>query len=529
MVNKSEDHIRYSRQTGFSGITPKDKEQWMRKYPHIDDFDLTVEEGQAWLSENWNKSRMAEERPRDFLDFWLSCKWEKLNTGGYKEPETIYNPKQLSSFIEQYFINGALIKRLTLGKKSGLTDSLATEHYEKALGHAVKLREEVPDFPQTPVATAKPHLNLRRLQEWCIECKKVADDLLSELRVEHIDKPLCLLRELDSHLKSGYPPIDEKVYDRIKADVWNELEKLVKVIEELDEPKTTFRIISEAEFEYKTQYWFDRAILGRDCEQFIKKMEENTIQVPNDLNELADMISATEWMAKTDWDRVKTICKQRDIKNSADLSMDELAEQMSVLNVAKVAEEKINALVLKTYRQENRDYNKAFLEAENRKETLFNESADVLNSNVVLLKISYLRDNRLVSAFTKLYNALFNTSTQKFSADNPLQEIIDELEGIRKNITNYEATKKHVKTEQDKTTDKEHKEKAKTIDSVNIKKFQGILGDVQAKNLQIGDNARIDNQPKAKNKSNSLITKCLRFLLWLWTELKWILSIFGIK
>ena len=107
---------------------------------------------------------------------------------------------------------------------------MSTEHYEKALGHAVKLREEVPDFPQTPVATSKPHLNLRRLQEWCIECEKVADDLIAELRVDDVDKPLCLLRELNSHLKSGYPPIDVKIYVRIKSEVWNELEKLVKVM-----------------------------------------------------------------------------------------------------------------------------------------------------------------------------------------------------------------------------------------------------------------------------------------------------------
>ena len=330
MVNKSTDHIRYSRQTGFSGITPKDKEQWMRKYPHIDDFDLTVEEGQAWLSENWNKSRMAEERPRDFLDFWLSCKWEKLNTGGYKEPETIYNPKQLSSFIEQYFINGELIKRLTLGKKSGLTDSLATEHYEKALGHAVKLRIEVPDLPETRDATRKPVLDLRRLQEWCVKADKVGDGLFLRIKGEDIEQALRLLRELGELLKSGPPPIDETVWAGIKAKVQTELERLVKVIEELDEPRTTLRVTPTAQFEFKAKFWIEQAILGRGCEPLLKKLEKHSICVPDDQEELVEMVTAAEWMAKTDWDRAKAIVEDRESRKAADVSTHELNAQMSV-------------------------------------------------------------------------------------------------------------------------------------------------------------------------------------------------------
>ena len=145
------DHIRYSRETGFSGITPKDKEQWVRKYPHISDFELAVEEGHEWVSRHWAKANMAEARPREFLDWWLAGEWVPLNPNGYKEPETIYNPEQLSDFIEQYFKAGELIERLTRGKHDGLSDSLASKHYDKALGHAVKLRDAVPEFPKTPV------------------------------------------------------------------------------------------------------------------------------------------------------------------------------------------------------------------------------------------------------------------------------------------------------------------------------------------------------------------------------------------
>jgi hypothetical protein len=420
----------------------------MRKYPHIEDFDLTVKEGESWLSENWNNARRAEERTREFLDYWLGCKWEKLNTDGYKEPEKLYNPKHISSFIEQYFKSGELIKRLILGKHNGLNDSLAKEHYEKALGHAVKIREEVPDFPRTPDATGKPQHDLRRLQEWCIECEKVANNLLAELKVDHVDKPLCLLRELDNHLKSGYPTINETVYAKIKAELWNELEKLVKVIEELDEPKSILMINPTNQFEFKAEFWTDQAILGRDCEQLLKKLKEHMIHVPDDLNELADMISAAKCMAKTDWDRTKAICEKMNRTKDANLSIEELAEQMSVLNVAKMTEEKINTIVWKIYRRENRDYDKLFEEAENRKVLLFNKSAELLNSNDILLKISYLRDNRLVSAFDNLYNALFNMLARTFISGNPLQETINELESIRDKIGHHKVTTKRVETGQ---------------------------------------------------------------------------------
>ena len=157
--------MRYSKQTGFYGITSEDKKQWMRKYPHIDDFELNVEECKEWLSKHWEKARLAEQQPEKVFDWWLGGEWLNFNAKGYKEPETIYNPEQLSNFIEQYFNSAELIKSITRGKREGYSDTLAKEHYEKALGHAVKLRKELPDFPKTPEATGKPILDHIMLQE----------------------------------------------------------------------------------------------------------------------------------------------------------------------------------------------------------------------------------------------------------------------------------------------------------------------------------------------------------------------------
>jgi len=272
----------------------------MRKYPHIDDFELTVQEGEGWLSKHWDKARLAEQRPRDFLDWWLGCEWENLSKDGYRESEKIYNPKQLINFIEQYFNNSELVERITRGKHDGYSDSLATKHYEKALGYAVKLREEVPDFLQTPDATGKPHRDLRRLQEWCIECEGIAKDLLARLTLDRVEEALSLLQELRELLKSGAPPIDETKWDRIKDRIWSELERLIKIVKELDEPKTSLKVTLIAEFEYRMLYWHHRASLGQDCEPLQSKMDECKIQVPDDLNELAEMITAAEWMAKVD-------------------------------------------------------------------------------------------------------------------------------------------------------------------------------------------------------------------------------------
>jgi len=412
---------------------PKDEEEWMRKYPHIKDFDLNVAEAKGWLSKHWYKAHSAEQRPRDFLDWWLGGEWLNLSENGYKEPEKIYNPKQLINFIEQYFINGNLIERVTRGKRDGYSDSLATKHYEKALGYAVKLREEVPDFPQTPDATGKPHLDLRRLQEWCIECEKNIYDLYGVLKRDRLEKALSLVQELRELLKSETPPIDETKWSKIRDGVWNEIERLIKAIS--DSGKTT-------------ENWHDRAIFGQDCGPLLGKMTEYKIHVPEDTNELAKMITAAEWMAKVDWDKVKTIVEEHQSGKAPTSTLNEQIEQMPLLRTAQIAEQKIYELVWKIYCLENQDFAEAVNKRHEHILTLFNDAANVLNSDKNLLKIAYLRDEKLNSDFKRLGDSLFGTSLQKPDNDNILQKIIDELKAIRDDAAKHGENISLVETEQ---------------------------------------------------------------------------------
>lgn len=416
------EHIRYSKRTGFTGITQKDKEQWMRKYPHIDDFELTIQEGEGWLSKQWGKERLAEQKPRAFLEWWLGCEWENLRKDKYKAPEKIFNPKQLNNFIEQYFISSELIQRITRGKHDGYSDSLATKHYEKALGYAVKLREEVPDFPRTPDATGKSHLDLRRFQEWCIECQEIEKDLLARITLEYVQDTIPILQEIRELLKSGYPPIDEKKWSRIRDRIWNELERFINAINELG--KTM-------------QYWSNRVIFGQDCEQLVSKMTEYKVHVPNDSNELAEMINAAEWMAKTDWDKVKTIVEEKKSSKAPNAAFNELLEQESNLSTAQIAEQKIQDLVWKNYCLENREFTEAVNKNQAQIEVLFNNTVDILNSDKTLLKVAFLRNEKLMSSFKSLGDSIFNISTMKIDNDIVLHEIIGELEAIRDESEKY--------------------------------------------------------------------------------------------
>jgi hypothetical protein len=312
MFNKPPDHIRYSRQTGFTGITPNDKEQWKRRYPYIEDYELTVQEAEGWLTKHWNKVRMAEQRPRDFLDHWLGCKWLNLNTEGYKEPETIYNPEQLISFIEQYFNSAELLNIMSRGKSESYLDTLTKEHYEKALGHAVKLRKEISDFPQTPEASGKSSIDLRRLQEWCIDCQRISNDFITRIKLDRLEKGLSILRELRELLKSGFPPIDQDKWSRFKEKVRSDLDKIATVVEELSESLTTPAKDSKMMFKYNFQHWYHRVIFGQDCEPLLKKFAEYKIHVPNNMEELAEVITAAEWMKKIDWDKVQAIVEERE-------------------------------------------------------------------------------------------------------------------------------------------------------------------------------------------------------------------------
>ena len=405
----------------------------MRKYPHIDDFELTVKEAEGWLSKHWDKARLAEQRPKDFLDWWLGGEWLNLNAERYKEPETIHNPEQLISFIEQYFNNSELINSISRGKRDGYLDTLATKHYEKSLGHAVKLRKEVPDYPKTPDATGKPVFDLRRLQEWCIECQKIANDLITRVTLDSLDKALSLLRELRELLESGFPPIDQTKWEKIKDSIWSELERVLKVIDESGK---------------STRYWQRNVMFGQDCELFLNKLAEHKIHAPNNKEELAEMLTAAEWMAKVNWDKVKVIVEERKSSKAPDITSHEQIEQMSLLRTAQIAEQKIHELVWKTYCLENLDYAEAVNQTQEHITTLFNEVAVVLNSDAALLKIVYLRDEKSITAFKSLYDCQFNTSTQRTDSDIILQEIIDELEAIRDDAEKYDVFKKSAETEQ---------------------------------------------------------------------------------
>ncbi len=405
----------------------------MRKYPHIDDFELTVEEGEGWLSKHWDKALLAEQRPRGFLDWWLGCEWENLSKDGYRESEKIYNPKQLINFIEQYFNNSELVECITRGKHDGYSDSLATKHYGKALGYAIKLREEVPDFPQTPDAIGKPHLDLRKLHEWCIECEKNIHDLYMELILDGVEEALSLLQELRELLKSGTPPIDKTKWDRIRNEIWSELERLLKVIDESGK---------------STRYWHNRVMFGQDCELFLNKLAEHKIHAPDNKEELVEILTAAEWMAKVDWNKVKAIEEEQKSGKDPDITSHQRIEQMSLLGTAQIAEQKIHELTLRAYCHENQNFNEAVGQVQERKTTLFNDAAEVLNSDAALLKIVYLRDEKLITVYKSLDDCLFNTSTQRSDGNIILQEIIDELEAIRDDAKKYDVFTKPAETEQ---------------------------------------------------------------------------------
>jgi hypothetical protein len=424
----SADHIRYSAKSGFSGITPQDKEQWIRKYPHVSDFELAVAEGHEWVSRYWDKARRAEERPREFLDWWLAGEW--IPVSGYKEPDTIYNPEQLSDFIEQYFKTGELIGRMTRGKHDGSSEAVASKHYEQALGHAVKLRSVAPEFPKAPDTIGRPHIDLRRLQEWCVECGEISRGLYTRVRTEDIENILRLLRELDDHLKAGFPQADGAALAEIYRQVRREIEKLLKAVEELDEADKTFCIVPSDSLESKMKHWLNVVTWDQAPKPLVEKMQQLEIPIPSDKAELIETLGAAQWMAKTDWNKVREITEEKKDSQPLRTPIDKLTEQMRILEPAKITEEKIGALAYKRYCRENPDYDKALREAQERMESLYNGAADAINSQQDLAKIVYLRNSKLESAFKRVHDALFGTSFYKSTPDEPLQDAVEELEAI---------------------------------------------------------------------------------------------------
>ncbi|MFC1794654.1 hypothetical protein ACFL3Q_13820 [Planctomycetota bacterium] len=388
----------------------------MRKYPHIGDFELNVEECQEWLSKDWSKERLAEQQPGKVLGWWLGGEWENLSKDRYKEPEKIHNPKQLINFIDRYFNNKELIERIIRGKSDGYSDTLATKHYDKALGHAVKLREEVPDFPPTPDTIGKPVIDLRKFQEWCIECQNIATDLITRIKLDSLDKALSSLLGLRELRKSAPPPIDQTKWDKVNDRVWGELEKLLKVVNETDE---------------SARSWRNRIEFGQDYESLLKKLAEHKIHTSSNKEDLLEMLNAAEWMAKVDWDRVKTITEELKKAKTLTTQASEYYKHTHLLSTAQMAEQKINDFVWRTYCFENQDYAKAVNERQEHIIKLFDETTKTLNSDKSLLKVAYLREEKLNSAFERLNDRLFDTPTLRSVDDDPLNEIIEELKAIR--------------------------------------------------------------------------------------------------
>ena len=145
---------------------------------------------------------------------------------------------------------------------------------------------------------------------------------------------------------------------------------------------------------------------------------------------------------------VEAILEEQKSDKAPDITLHERTAQMSLLRTAQMAEQKIHELVWKTYCLENQEFAEAVNKRHELITTLFNDAAEVLNSDATLLKIVYLRDEKLITAYKSLGDCLFNTSTQRSDCDNILQEIIDELEAICDDSTKYDVITKPAETEQ---------------------------------------------------------------------------------
>lgn len=422
------DHISYNQHFGFSGIMAGDKTQWFRKYPHIRDFDTEVDEAKAWLSRHWNDAFRAKQDPRRFLDSWLAGDW--MAVAGNKRPEIIHNPEQLSEYIEEYFKADELIQYLMRGKHDGFADSLAAQRYDKALGHAVKLRSVVPDFPTTPETTGKAAIDLRRLQEWCVECDEVVSGLYAKVARADVERALALVRELADLLKSGFPTMDETAGSKCRAEVRDEIERLLKVIEELGEPDPAFSAIPARDLKTKAKRWFECVNWGREQEPLLAKMREHGLRIPEERAALTEMLFAAELVAGVDWDRVRELAKATEGVSAESMPVETLAECQKLSPFLRIAEDRISLLTWKRYCQENPEYDSAVREADQHMRRLYNELAAVLNASQPLLQIATLREDKLCQAIKRLNRRLFEDPGVMPDDSDPLRDITEELEAI---------------------------------------------------------------------------------------------------
>lgn len=422
------DHIWYSEYSGFGGITPKDKEAWLRRYPNIRDFDTVVAEAKGWLSKRWDRQRRAKERPRELLDRWLAGDW--MAVAGNREPETIYNPGKLNEYVEEYFKADELIECLTRGRHDGFADSLARQHYDRVLGHAVKLRGIVPDFPKAPETTENPRIDLRRFQEWCVECDEIVTGLYAKVARADVERALALLRELADLLESGFPTMDKAAESKCRAEVRDEVERLLKVLEELGEPSVALSAIPSRDLRSKAKRWSRSVSSGQECEPLLAKMREQGLHIPEERAVLTEMLFAAELMAGVDWDRIREMTEADKGVSAESIPIERLAAQRKILVSAQMAERSIGLLTWTRYRQKNPEYDKAVREATQGMGNLYNEFAEALQANQLLLQVATLREDKLCQAVKRLYRRLFEDSGATFDDSDPLLDIAEELEAI---------------------------------------------------------------------------------------------------
>lgn len=159
--SKAQGHIKFDPKTGFSGITPADRMQWLQKYPQIDNFDWTIREGAAWLLQYPAKAERAGRKPREFLDWWLGLQWEIIYPKSESEPD-LPELKSLSELAEK--IKGCRTFAPTLhpAGQSKINMKQAEEDYVVFYRLAFEL-----GATELPGKTDNPYFDLTELQRCC--------------------------------------------------------------------------------------------------------------------------------------------------------------------------------------------------------------------------------------------------------------------------------------------------------------------------------------------------------------------------
>lgn len=484
------EHIGYSKYSGFLGIRQQDKDQWLQKYSYITDFEINFKECKEWLSKDYKREYQAEQRPRDVLEKWLGCEWLKLKENISTEPDKLHNPKRIINYINKYFENEDFIAQIVRGKQEGYSDTLARKHYNKAINYVLKIREEIPEFPLIPEETEKSHFDLRKLHEWCIECEQIIENLYSGIMLDNISKVLSMLNELRELLKDNEPQIDEKQWNKINDRIWKELETLGKILKNSEK---TLR------------HWKCRAVSDQDYKLLISKMTENKLYVPDDRNELIEIIDVAESIAEVDWDKVKEIEEELKQEKNLQKKMEIYNTQTYIVSNVKIANKKINEVVWKVYCRENQDFAEKYDEKQEKIQTIFNNSAEFINSDKCLTKVAFLREEKLNSDFKRLGDSLFTETIIEIDKDKVLKEIIDELEFIHEDAKKYDIMMKSAETEQEISTIEYSHKLTSSWWSISIPE---LLAKGESHNLEFKETLEYDIRQNQQNRG--LNKECLK-------------------